>query len=409
MPHTSFDVCIRGAGIVGRALALALGQAKLRVALVEPEPPKTQSQPQTQSQAARDIRAYALNHASRQLLEGLRCWPDEAAATPVAHMRVYGDAGGAVRFDAPATRTQTDPQQALNWIVDVPALEDRLGEALRYQSHVERVDSPVAAALTAICEGKFSASRDNLGVRVQAHNYPQHAIATRVRASQPHGGTASQWFLGPHILGLLPLGGAEGDSYAVVWSTAVTEADRLMALDEAAFVEEMQALIAQALSHSQPPGSLVRAGTAITTATTFTPIAKRARWPLRLAQARHWIGSMPVDKGAEASAWVLLGDAAHTVHPLAGSGLNLGLGDVAALSHILQQRPAWRSVGERRLLRQYERERKAALLPYSLATDGLQWLFWQDKPWLQSVRNWGMRGFSASPLPALTARLAQKA
>ncbi|PAT34179.1 FAD-dependent monooxygenase [Vandammella animalimorsus] len=390
MSKSGFDVCIRGAGIVGQTLALRLGQAKLRVALVDGAPADGPAQ------RARDVRAYALNQASRQLLQELRCWPEGDAVTAVRHMHVRGDAGGAVRFDAPHSRaikqqpgqTTATAADALAWIVDVPALEDVLRTALRFQPGVELVSDAVPATLTAICEGKASTSRAELGVEFDHFDYPQHAVATRLRSSQPHGGTAHQWFCGEHILALLPLGGAQGDEYAVVWSTSVAQAQRLVALDEATFVAELHAIATGAAAAGPTPH-----GQGLPPHTQFTLSAPRARWPLRLAQARQWAGPMP---SAPDAAWVLLGDAAHTVHPLAGSGLNLGLGDVAALADALLQRPAWRSVADQRLLRQYARQRKAALLPMATATDGLQWLFWQQQPWLQGLRNWGMRGFSAS-------------
>ncbi|MBP9954833.1 MAG: ubiquinone biosynthesis protein UbiH, partial [Ottowia sp.] len=139
----SHDVCIRGAGIVGRSLALLLARERLRVALVAP-PPADAPRPA-------DVRAYALSPAARTLLESLRCWPDERAATPVLDMQVFGDQGSQVRFSA---AEQGVP--ALNWIVDVPALEQRLAEAVRYQSGIELLDAPVAAPLTVVCEGRAS-------------------------------------------------------------------------------------------------------------------------------------------------------------------------------------------------------------------------------------------------------------
>ena len=114
------DVCIRGAGIVGRTLALLLARERLRVALVA-APPRADTAP--------DVRAYALNPAARTLLDGLRCWPDDRAATPVLGMQVHGDSTGLVRFDA---ATQGVP--ALNWIVDVPTLERQLAERAYWRS-----------------------------------------------------------------------------------------------------------------------------------------------------------------------------------------------------------------------------------------------------------------------------------
>src|SRR5512133_1826137 len=117
-------VCIRVAGIVGRALALLLARAGLRVALV--------SDTAVPAGASSDVRAYALNAASRELLERVRAWPDEQHATPVLGMEVHGDEGGLVHFDAGQSGSA-----ALAWIVDVPALLQRLADALRYQPLVE--------------------------------------------------------------------------------------------------------------------------------------------------------------------------------------------------------------------------------------------------------------------------------
>jgi 2-polyprenyl-6-methoxyphenol hydroxylase-like FAD-dependent oxidoreductase len=104
---------------------------------------------------------------------------------------------------------------------------------------------------------------------------------------------------------------------------------------------------------------------------------------------------------------VLAGDAAHNVHPLAGQGLNMGLADAQALARVLHGRDYWRSVADLRLLRSYERERKAAMLPLGLATDSLQQLFARaEGPW-QVLRNWGMKGFERSgPLKEWMARQA---
>ena len=124
---------------------------------------------------------------------------------------------------------------------------------------------------------------------------------------------------------------------------------------------------------------------------------ERASWPLQLARADHWVGP----------GWALAGDAAHTVHPLSGQGLNLGLADVAELARVLKAREYWRSPGDLKLLRRYERARKADVLSTSLATDGLQQLFSLAGSPAQALRNWGMRGFDRSgPLKDWVARRA---
>ena len=370
----TFDICIRGSGIVGRTLALLLARERLKVALVPSPAPK--------NPASTDVRAYALNAASRQLLESLRSWPDAEHATAVRHMQVLGDQDGAVHFDAAAQGVD-----ALAWIVDVPALEARLAEAVRFQPQVEVVDAPVAAPLTAVCEGRSSSTRAEFGAQFQVTPYPQHAIATRLRCEHPHGQVARQWFVADGILAFLPLGGPEGNSVAVVWSISPEQTVSLMALSPEAFAQKLQAASHGAL------GAL-------------SLCAERATWPLQLAKADRWCGAMPT-AGKSPRSWVLAGDAAHNVHPLAGQGLNLGLGDAQALAEVLHGRDYWRSVADLRLLRRYERERKATLLAMGWATDGLQQLFArQEAPW-QALRNWGMRGFERSgPLKAFVARQA---
>ncbi len=361
----AFDVCIRGAGIVGRTLALLLARDRLRVGLVD-EPPAPAS-------GSSDVRAYALNAASRQLLEQLRAWPEAAHVTPVDAMQVHGDEGGEVNFHAHAQGVE-----ALAWIVDVAGLQQRLAEALRYQPLVTLLPAPQPAGLTVVCEGRASATRAEFGVQFQVTHYPQHAIAARLSCARPHGQVARQWFAGGDILALLPLGGAGGHQVALVWSVRQDQAPALLHMAP----EEFQARV-QAASHD------------VLGALSLT--SERACWPLQLARADHWCGP----------GWALAGDAAHTVHPLAGQGLNLGLADAQALAQVLHEREYWRGCGDFKLLRRYERERKAGLVAMQAATDGLQQLFAQQtEPWAL-LRNWGMKGFELSgPLKHWVARQA---
>jgi ubiquinone biosynthesis UbiH/UbiF/VisC/COQ6 family hydroxylase len=297
-------------------------------------------------------------------------------------MQVAGDQGGAVCFDA-----QAQGVEALAWIVDVPALEARLAEAVRYQPQVETLDAPAEATLTVVCEGRASQTRAEFGVDFEATPYDQHAIATRLVCEQPHGQVARQWFLPDGILAFLPLGGPEGNSVAVVWSVQKEQVPDLLALAPEEFTQRLEAASQRTLGRLQLAG-------------------ERAAWPLQQARADRWCGALP-PKGKLARSFVLAGDAAHTVHPLAGQGLNLGLADAQALAGLLHGRDYWRSVADLKLLRRYERERKTALLPMGLATDGLQQLFArQEGPW-QALRNWGMKGFEHSgPIKHFVARQA---
>jgi 2-polyprenyl-6-methoxyphenol hydroxylase-like FAD-dependent oxidoreductase len=369
-----FDVCIHGAGIVGKALALQLAAKRLRVALVDPlagDPASGHS----------DVRAYALNAASRELLESLRCWPDVQHATPVLSMQVFGDQGGTLRFDA---REQAAP--ALNWMVDVPALESLLLQALGFQSLVTVMSEPCTTPLTVICEGKTSSTRAQFGVDFAVQAYPQHALAARVDCAVAHQQVARQWFSAhqgqSEILAMLPLNGEQGSTCALVWSLSPERALAMQTASSDEFCQELGVASGHALGALQ-----------LTSA--------RSVWPLQSASAQQWCGSNPQ------GAWVLAGDAAHTVHPLAGQGLNLGLGDVAALASALDGRPYWRSVGDMRLLRTYARERKTALALVGGTGDAMQQIFYQQNPLLASARNWGMSAFSQSgPLKQWVARQA---
>ena len=143
------DICIRGAGIVGRTLALLLAREQLNVALVD-FPAST---------VAPDVRAYSLNGAAKDLLQDLRCWPEAPAVTPVHQMQVWGDDGGQLHFGAGEHGVGE-----LNWMVDVPVLQDRLAQAVQFQPQIQVVQAPVAAPLTVVCEGRASQTRAELGL-----------------------------------------------------------------------------------------------------------------------------------------------------------------------------------------------------------------------------------------------------
>lgn len=360
----AYDVCIRGAGIVGQALALLLARERLRIALVQ-EPGAARSG----VARAPDVRAYALNTASRALIESVRAWPAAQHATAVRRMQVQSDSAALVQFDANELGVA-----ALTWIVDVPALEDLLQQAVGFQALIERVPAPVPATLTVICEGKASASRAELGVGFERTAYGQHALATRVQCERGHGQVAYQWFDQGNILAFLPLDGTQGNSVAVVWSVSPDRAANLLNMTPDAFAAEL---------HAASQGTLGA----------LAMSAPRAVWPLVQAQADRWVGTMP---GQNGRAWALAGDAAHAVHPLAGQGLNLGLADVAELVRQVQHKEYWRSLGDLRWLRRYERARQAEVGAAGGAMDGLHQIFTRSDAALPSLRQWGMQVFELS-------------
>ena len=363
------DICIRGAGIVGRTLALLLARERLNVALVD-FPAST---------VAPDVRAYSLNGAAKALLQDLRCWPEAPAVTPVHQMQVWGDDGGQLHFGAGEHGVGE-----LNWMVDVPVLQDRLAQAVQFQPQIQVVQAPVAAPLTVVCEGRASQTRAELGVGFDITHYEQHAVATRLLCERAHEGIARQWFGWSHatglsqpqaeVLALLPMGGEGGREVALVWSVHPLRAQELMGLSAEDFASALAAACGHALGGMQLS-------------------AERAVWPLQLARAERWIGPMP---GQNKQAFALAGDAAHSLHPLAGQGLNVGLADAAELVRVIRAKEFWRPLYDPKLLRRYERARQADVQAMGLVTDGLQRLFAQPGPVWQNLRNWGMRGFDRS-------------
>ena len=361
-----FDVCIRGGGAVGMSLALALSRQGLSVAW--------QARPRTAG--APDVRTYALNARAVELLESLKVWPAlaEDARTPVHDMRIEGDAPGAVlRFSA-----YEQAREELAWIVDAAELEAVLERAVGFAPHVCRVapDQPVQAELLAVCDGRDSASRQALGVRVESHPYGQQAVAARLVSDLPHAGLARQWFRAPDVLALLPFERpARGRSYGLVWSLPEAHAQQLLALDDSAFEQALQEATGGAA------GALRLAG-------------PRAAWPLMLTRCEPVCGP----------GWVLLGDAAHVVHPLAGQGLNLGLADVQSLAGVLAAREPWRALGDERLLRRHARQRWLPTRAMGGLTDALLHLFAHEAPLVKALRNRGLSGFDRlSPLKRLLA------
>lgn len=348
---------------MGRSLALALATQGLRVALVaEPSPvPAAASAPT----AAPDVRTYALNAGSVGLLQSLRVWdalpPD--ARTAVWDMWVQGDAPQGRRPAALHFSAYEQAVEVLAWIVDAAELDAVLASAVRFAPHITVVAEAVQAPLTVVAEGKDAASRAALGVKVDTHPYGHSGVAARLRSDRPHAGLARQWFRSPDILALLPFDRpSPGHSYGLVWSVPHERAQALLAMTH----YEFEQALAQATGGEA--GALSLDG-------------PRAAWPLRRSRAQAVCGP----------GWVLAGDAAHVVHPLAGQGLNLGLADVQALAEVIAQREPWRGLGDEKLLRRYARRRHLPTLAMAGVTDGLWHLFAQESPLWREARYRGLQ------------------
>jgi ubiquinone biosynthesis UbiH/UbiF/VisC/COQ6 family hydroxylase len=289
-------------------------------------------------------------------------------------MHIEGDQGGDLDFEA-----SQQGVEALNWMVDVPSLEKNLATAVGYQPLIEERQEPVSVPLTVICEGRASQTRAELGVQFDIKHYSQHALACRIQTAAPHGQVARQWFQnshGPEILAFLPIGGETSHEWAIVWSLTPDRAKEFSKLEADQFCQQLFAA-------SQGIAGSVQL------------ISERAVWPLQLARASQWTGlSAPATSAASAQAFALAGDAAHAIHPLAGQGLNMGLGDAMALAQVIQAKEFWRPLSDLKMLRRYERARQAEVLAMGCVTDGLQVLFEQPALPIQKIRNWGMSGFN---------------
>jgi 2-octaprenylphenol hydroxylase len=363
-----FDVVVVGGAMAGAGTAALLAAtpatAGLRVALVEPRPASPPA-----PDAPLDLRVSALSRASQELLERTGAWPAVAArAAAYQRMVIWEErqeaAGpGALVFDA-AELGEPDLghigenrsiQAALTARAEARGVvllraEFATLEATRDAVRIGLGDGrEYRAGLVVGADGAESAVRRQAGIETRGWDYDQRAVVAHLQPQAPHGATAFQRFLDTGPLALLPL--ADG-RVSLVWSTLPESAEAMVRLDDAGFAQRVTEASAGVL------GAL-------------TPTTPRASFPLRLLHARRYA----------AERVVLVGDAAHTVHPLAGQGINLAFLDAAALVDVLgDAAAAGDDPGEARALRRYERWRKAEALPAIALLDGVKRLFFGGNP-----------------------------
>jgi ubiquinone biosynthesis UbiH/UbiF/VisC/COQ6 family hydroxylase len=384
----SSDLLICGGGIAGKACALALAQIGLQVTLLGARPAAALP---TQGYAQR---LYALNAASRQLLEDLRVWPQmpPERIQPVQAMHIRAD-GAQLAFDARDARSE-----ALAWIVESDAIETALDLALRFERRVV-IDPAQAARLSRLtdpsgqtvwqvqttddrtlqtplligADGEHSLVRRVSGIAMNTHDYLQRGVVANFISTAPHEGAAFQTFAGGGVIALLPLAPLQGQAMvSLVWSAPEALALELLALSPEALAQRVDAHL-PAL-RAQHLGPLQATGPA-------------AAWRLQRQLARRTV----------ADGLVLIGDAAHRVHPLAGQGLNLGLQDVQVLARTLQQRGVGQAVHDPRLLRRYSRARAEQVLALATTTDALARLYGAGSRVPGPLRALGLQTANALP------------
>jgi ubiquinone biosynthesis UbiH/UbiF/VisC/COQ6 family hydroxylase len=369
------DVVVVGAGLVGLACALGCALASLRVTLVGPA-----ARAFTTTDAAPfDERIYALAPASIELLTRLRVWPNvnTGRMQPVARMRVFGDAGDELDFDAygaAVERLATIGEEAellrvLAAACDfAPGLQREVAPfvALRVGTDGAQVElgggRVIATRLVVAADGAGSAVRAAAGISAEEHSYGQTAVVANFRAERAHDATAFQWFSDEGVVALLPLREHRGDpAVSLVWSAPADLAASLLALDAETLARRVS----------------VRSGGVLGS---LTPLGAARGFPLRRLTVARLVGPR----------LALVGDAAHVVHPLAGQGLNLGLADVSELLAVVAAREAFRDIGDPVLLRRYARHRAEPIGLMRVTTDGLARLFEIDDPLARRLRNGGM-------------------
>jgi ubiquinone biosynthesis UbiH/UbiF/VisC/COQ6 family hydroxylase len=370
-------VVIVGAGPVGLALALALKNVRVTVLDAQTTLPAT---PQT----GFDPRVYAVSDANwgwvQTLVGGAPALCARTAA--LATMRVFSG-GRELTLNPPpgAQRLATIVENAVLAETLTSGLEARPYVSLRLGEHLESLErddkvwrvrlvsgDTISADLLVGADGAHSQVRGLLGWVPAGRSYDEMAIVAHVVASEPHHGAAYQWFGAPGTLAWLPMPDLDGrPQISIVWSTKTAAAEGLMDGTIDTFVAAVEAAGASALGKLSPAGA-------------------RLAFPLRLSFVEQpWMAAL-----------VLIGDAAHTLHPLAGQGVNLGLSDARCLADLLNQRgPA--PVGDAALLARYSRSRSVDVALMQGVTDGLDRFVAHGAPPLQRLAGWGFASLNRLP------------
>jgi ubiquinone biosynthesis UbiH/UbiF/VisC/COQ6 family hydroxylase len=375
-----FDVIVAGAGMVGSCAAVAFAAKGMRVALVEPV---AASAGDDATAREYDLRVSAISPASRAILQRIGIW-DRLDATRICYyeqMHIWHQHGQAsVSFDAVdlardnlgAIVENSLIQRMLHRACDAdPNIEwfmpDRIEALLENRADgVElRLESGrcISTALLMAADGRSSPTRELAGLEVQSGSYRQTAIVANVDTALPHRHTAWQRFLSTGPLAFLPL--ANGQS-SIVWSCDDEFAAQVIALDDEAFC----AALAEAFEF--------RLGD-------VTGSSERRSFPLGWHHCERWLQGRVL----------LIGDAAHGVHPLAGQGVNLGFSDVELCADLI---PGHSGVIPQKQLRRYERQRKSETWVAGTGFGVLKWVYGLDQPWITGPRDLGMRMIDSMPL-----------
>ncbi len=371
------DITIVGAGSAGLTLALLLSELPLQIALVEkglaPEPAEPEYR-----------RVSALNLASQRVLEKVGAWQGIAATAAAYQQMQVWEADSFARIDFDAASEQL---AALGWICDNEQIRQQLLQQARQRNNIhclfdaeirqlEQSEREVLLSLDGEllltrllvgADGVNSYIRQQQQMPLTHWDYDHQALVTVIKTAEPHNHTARQVFLPEGPLALLPL--PDSHQCSIVWSTSPQRAAELLALSPEAFGQALTVASQSALG-------------------LITVTDTCQCFPLRMRYAADWV------KGRV----VLVADAAHSIHPLAGQGMNLGLMDVAALAELIgQQIAAEKDISDPRILRQYERWRKAEAQTMIATMELFKRGFTTSQPLVKLVRGLGMKAFDQLP------------
>ncbi len=385
----TYDIVIVGGGIVGATLACALSRSRYKVALVEAQAIEQLTAVFANDKSERDIdqfdpRVSALTVASQTFFENLGVWQriKNKRISPYQEMKVWdGEGTASIEFSAAELY-----QPALGHIVENSVTLSSLYEQLTSDNKITLLtghsirqvnlnsdcpelilenDTHIRASLVVAADGANSLIRKLSGLPTREWDYQHHAIVASVKTEKNNEETAWQRFMGTGPLALLPLSNGRVKSHysSIVWSAVPERASELMALNDEQFCEELSRCFESRL------GSVEE-------------VSKRYSFPLKQRHAKQYVTSNVA----------LVGDAAHTIHPLAGQGVNLGLQDVAVLAdELIKASKKGLTPNDALMLKRYQRRRMGPNLAMMGLMEGFKQLFSQDSLSIRLLRNTGMR------------------
>ncbi|MDT3279655.1 FAD-dependent monooxygenase [Shewanella scandinavica] len=368
----AYDIAIVGGGMVGLATAIGLAQADLNVVVIDAgHTDAVVGEPR--------LRVSAINKASQRLLENLGAWAylDTSRATPYQKMAVWDKDGfGKIAFDA-----NSISETSLGAIIENDAISFALAKRVAEFDNITHIQNQrleriafgereawltlangdnVSAALVIAADGANSWVREQCKIPLTFWDYGHHAIVATIRTEMPHLATARQVFLKDGPLAFLPL--YEDHLCSIVWSVPPERANELLAMDKVQFERNLTAAFDGRLGICQLE-------------------SERQAFPLRMRYARHFARHR----------LVLAGDAAHTIHPLAGQGVNLGFLDAASIIEVISElQQAGKDIGDYAQLRALERWRKADAMEMIAAMEGFKRLFEGTNPIKKAIRDLGL-------------------